>query len=91
MQEQSFTVWTFGKTVANISPTQVQQNLRAHLKLPEMHISAIFSGKRTVIKKNLDKITAEKYVAQFYRLGLVVEKEITGLPKPDTGSALPPH
>ena len=80
MQEPHFILSTTGEIVAGISPTQVQQNLRAHLKLPEMHIGAMFSGKRIVIKKNVDAVTAQKYINQFYTMGLVVEKELMGAP-----------
>lgn len=75
MQDQRFTLSTTGQVVDGATPTQVQQNLRAHLKLPEMHISAMFSGKRTVIKKNIDLMTAQKYIKQFFTMGLILIKE----------------
>jgi len=78
MSDQHFTLLTTGKTVSGMDPVQVQQNLRAHLKLPEMHISAMFSGKRTVIKKDVDLATAQKYIKQFYTMGLIVDKEVVG-------------
>ena len=75
MQQARFTLSTTGKVVGGVQQNQVQQNLRAHLKLSEMDISAMFSGKRIVIKKDVDETTAQKYIKQFFTLGLVVEQE----------------
>lgn len=75
MQEQYFILSTVGNIVPGLTPTQVQQNLRAHLKLSEMNISAMFSGKRTVIKKHVNFKTAQQYIKQFYTMGLMIDKE----------------
>lgn len=75
MQQPRFTLFTTGQVVSGIQPNQVQKNLRAHLKLSEMDISALFSGQRTIIKKGVDEVTAQKYVNQFYKLGFIVEQE----------------
>ncbi|MFC3607444.1 hypothetical protein [Stutzerimonas tarimensis] len=62
-----------GALVPGVELEQVQVNLARLFQADAQRIAALFSGRRTVIKQNLDEAAAEKYRLILERAGARVE------------------
>ncbi|WP_455231855.1 hypothetical protein [Geopseudomonas aromaticivorans] len=62
-----------GELVAGADAAQVRANLARLFQADPQRIAALFSGRRTVIKSNLDAASAEKYRLTLERAGAQVE------------------
>lgn len=62
-----------GKLVADAQPDLVKANLAKIFQADEQRIAQLFSGRRIVIKSNLDAAGAEKYREILARAGAVLE------------------
>jgi len=82
-----------GDTVPGASLAAVKSNLARLFQADEQRIALLFSGRRLVLKNNLDEAAARKYQATLERAGalaLMVEmavqvEEIEMAPPPDSG------
>ncbi len=62
-----------GQLVPGAQPETVQANLARLFQADATRIALLFSGRRVVIKSNLDAVAAEKYRATLERAGALVE------------------
>ncbi|UVE18849.1 hypothetical protein NVV93_05510 [Pseudomonas sp. LS44] len=62
-----------GQTLPGAQPELVRANLARLFQADEQRIALLFSGRRIVIKSNLDSAAAEKYRSTLERAGAVVE------------------
>ena len=69
MSEQLFEVAFSGRISDGANPAEVKAKIGKMFNADETKLAALFSGKRVVIKKNLDKATAAKYKTAFTRAG----------------------
>lgn len=65
-----------GQMVAGADPLQVRQAVQRLFNASEQMLEQLFSGRRVVVKRGLDRATAEKYRQAFARAGALVE--VTG-------------
>ena len=68
-----FEVAFSGELVPGADAAQVRANLARLFQADPQRIAALFSGRRTVIKSNLDAASAEKYRLTLERAGARVE------------------
>ena len=73
MSEQLFEVAFSGEIIEGASLEQVKAKVGAMFKADEAKLAHLFSGKRMVIKKNIDQATANKYKAALNKAGAVCE------------------
>ncbi|MNP07752.1 hypothetical protein D3C76_997950 [compost metagenome] len=93
-----FEVAFSGQTVPGIPLDTVKSNLARLFQADEQRIALLFSGRRVVIKNNLDAAGAEKYRTVMERAGAMVEvvdldagiEEIELAPPPADPEAPPP-
>lgn len=62
-----------GQLQPGAEPAWVKANLTQLFQADESRIEALFSGRRVVIKNNLDEASAQKYRAALARAGALVE------------------
>lgn len=62
-----------GKLVPGARPELVQANLGKLFQADAQRIAALFSGRRVILKSNLDEAAAEKYRSTLERAGALVE------------------
>lgn len=62
-----------GQLVSGAEPARVKANLAKLFQADEQRIALLFSGRRIVIKTDLDADTAEKYRSTIERAGAIVE------------------
>ncbi|MBV2134638.1 hypothetical protein KRX52_17855 [Pseudomonas sp. MAP12] len=67
-----------GELVVGADAEQVRANLARLFQADPQRIAALFSGRRTVIKSNLDAASAEKYRLTLERAGAQVEVSPVG-------------
>ncbi|MGP6218772.1 hypothetical protein ACQUYL_28110, partial [Pseudomonas paraeruginosa] len=87
-----------GQLVAGARPEVVKANLAKLFQADAQRIELLFSGRRVVIKNNLDAASAEKYRSVLERAGaiaLVSEMEVEEVvmappPAPQPSAATPP-
>jgi hypothetical protein len=72
MGAKTFQVIYQGETVPGASIEKVKANVAKLFKAPAAKVEPLFSGKRIVIKKNLDETTARKYQMALKRAGALV-------------------
>ncbi len=75
MSSDTYRIIFAGQTLENISPDTAKNNLRTLLPLSDDKIERLFSGKAFVIKKELNRKQAEKYVAAFTKAGLAIKTD----------------
>lgn len=85
MTEQLYRLVFRGDLVPGITPEQARANLQENFRLQPMSIERLFAGKLVVLKTNLDRSSAERYLAIFERSGFCCR--IEPLPAPDLRSA----
>ena len=73
MSDELFEVAFSGQIVDGTNPEEVKARVGKMFKANEAKIAALFSGKRVVIKKNIDQKTATKYKAALYEAGAISE------------------
>lgn len=72
MPSKDYQVVFRGRLVPGQDPDLVKQNLAKLFKVDEARIGQMFSGKRQVLKKGLDRETADKYRALLKKAGAIV-------------------
>lgn len=73
MSEQLFEVAFSGEIIEGASLEQVKAKVGAMFKADATKLAHLFSGKRMVIKKNIDQATANKYKTALNNAGAVCE------------------
>jgi len=73
MSDQLFEIAFSGKVSEGANPAEVKVKIGKMFNADEAMLAQLFSGKRIVIKKNLDKATAAKYKTAFDRAGAECE------------------
>ena len=71
MAEPDFQVVFDGQLVEGTEPAAVKANIAKLFKTEVAKVESLFSGRRTVVKRNLDEATAQKYCVAFERAGAV--------------------
>lgn len=69
MSGKTYKVIFSGAIAPGAEPEKVKRNVAALFKVPPERIVPLFSGKPVVLKKNLDKATALKYIVALKRAG----------------------
>ena len=67
----TYTITFAGRTTGEYELAQVKHSLAALFKMNATQVEALFSGKPVVIKRHIDKTTAQKYYAAFKKAGAV--------------------
>ncbi|MGQ7958504.1 hypothetical protein ACUTAF_12480 [Pseudomonas sp. SP16.1] len=78
-----------GQLVPGAQPEQVKANLARLFQADTQRIAQLFSGRRIVIKSNLDAAAAQKYRVTLERAGARVEVVDMGLPVEEVELAPP--
>ena len=73
MSDELFEVAFSGQIVDGANPEEVKARVGKMFKADDAKITTLFSGKRVVIKKNIDQTTATKYKAALFQAGAVGE------------------
>jgi hypothetical protein len=73
MSDQLFEIAFSGRISDGANPAEVRANIGKMFNADEGKLAQLFSGKRIVIKKNLDQATAVKYKSAFNRAGAECE------------------
>jgi hypothetical protein len=71
MSDKSFAITFSGKLVEGASRERVMANVAALFKVEVAKVERLFSGKPVVIKKGLDKATAQKYQVALKKVGAI--------------------
>ena len=88
MSEQLFEIAFSGKLMEGVNPDEVRAKVGKMFNADEAKIAQLFSGKRIVIKKNIDQATAAKYKTALNRAGAQCEvKPMGGAPSGTAESA----
>lgn len=66
---------TNGNILPSANETKVRHVLQRHLRLDDPKLDALLDGRRKVIKRGLDRDSAEKYRRRLQAIGLVVNLE----------------
>ena len=80
MSEQLFEVAFSGKLLEGADPDQVKARVGKMFNADAAKVAQLFSGKRIVIKKNIDQATAAKYKTALNRAGAECEVKLMGAP-----------
>ncbi len=78
MSDQLFEVAFSGKVSDGANPDEVRVRVGKMFNADEAKLAQLFSGKRIVIKKNIDQATASKYQTALTRAGAECEVVQTG-------------
>lgn len=89
MSDELFEIAFSGQIAAGEDPEQVKSRVGAMFKAGEDKLAQLFSGKRIVIKKNIDAQTAEKYRQAMERAGAVCEVVSLSPAAPSQSEAVP--
>lgn len=73
MSEELYEVAFYGEIVEGAELDQVKAKVAAMFKADAAKLAQLFSGKRVVIKKNIDQATANKYQAALQKAGAQCE------------------
>ncbi len=73
MSDQLFEVAFSGQIIEGANLEEVKANVGKMFKADDAKLAQLFSGKRIVIKKNIDQATAAKYKAALNRAGAECE------------------
>ena len=73
MSDQLFEIAFSGRISDGANPAEVRASIGKMFNADEGKLAQLFSGKRIVIKKNLDQATAAKYKSAFNRAGAECE------------------
>jgi hypothetical protein len=75
MSEKRYRIVFSGAVANDTDVASVQQALVRKFKLPEAQVLQLFSGRRAVLKKDLDEPSAERYREAFLQVGALVSVE----------------
>ena len=90
MSDQLFEIAFSGKVSEGANPAEVKARIGKMFNADEAKLAQLFSGKRIVIKKNLDQATAAKYKTAFDRAGAECEvRPMGGAPAAKPQAAKP--
>ena len=78
MADQLFEVAFSGKITDDANLDEVKEKVGKMFKADDAKIAQLFSGKRVVIKKNVDQATAAKYKTALNRAGAECEVKPMG-------------
>ena len=78
MADQLFEIAFSGKIMEGANPDEVKVRVGKIFNADAAMIAQLFSGKRVVIKKNVDKATAAKYKTALNRAGAQCEVKLMG-------------
>lgn len=84
MADQRFSIVFAGRIADGADPTQVRKNLANLFNVESAKVEPMFSGKKVLLKKNLEETKARNYQAALAKAGAVVE-----LVASDPGAAEP--
>ncbi len=73
MAIKCFNIIFSGKIVDNFEVQEVRKNLSSLFKMDEKRIERLFSGKRIVLQRNVNRETALKYQKAFQKAGAICE------------------
>ena len=85
MIEPRFRVVFAGEIASGFGAAGVQQSMVSTFKIPEAQVAQLFSGRRAILKKDLDAAAAEQMRQTFAKIGAVVSIE----PMEDAAAAVP--
>lgn len=86
MSDERFEVVFRGDIVAGQSLVEVKQRLADLFKVNAERIDKMFSGRPVVVKRDLDKSTAERYQSSLINAGALVDVRQAEAPKEDAHS-----
>jgi len=75
MAKGSYQVIFSGKIIEHADIDMVKANVARVFSMPDDRIEKLFSGRRLVLKKNIDQATAERYKTTLQRAGALCEIE----------------
>lgn len=87
MSEPNCQVVFSGRLVEGADPERVQANLAALFKVDREKVAHLFSGKRCVIKKGIDRETAARYQAAMKKAGALATIVVPEAATPDESAA----
>jgi len=77
MSRNNYRIILNGEVAPGANPDSVKEKMARHFKLSAQQVEALFSGKEQVVKKGVDRETAEKYQAAIENTGAVCRVEIS--------------
>ena len=89
MSDQLFEVAFSGQVSDGKNPDEVRAKVGKMFNADEAKLAQLFSGKRIVIKKNIDQATAAKYKTALHRAGAECEVKPVGGNAPASAAASP--
>ena len=89
MSDQLFEVAFSGQIADGADLDQVKARVGKMFNADETKIAQLFSGKRIVIKKNIDQATAAKYRAALNKAGAICDVKAMGAPADAAPAAAP--
>lgn len=84
-----FRILCKGKIAEGFEREQVIEAASRRLKAPRPHIERLFSGKASILKKDLSKEQGERYVQELARIGLIVHLRPMPEETPPSAAAQP--
>ena len=90
MAKGSYQVIFSGKIIEHADLDMVKANVARTFSMPPDRIEKLFSGRRLVLKKDLDQATAERYRITLQRAGALCEIEDTAASTPITEKPVQP-
>ena len=87
MSDQLFEVAFSGQVSTGANPDEVKARVAKMFKADDAKLAQLFSGKRIVIKKNIDQATAAKYQTALNRAGAECEVNSLGGAAPVANAA----
>lgn len=89
MSEELFEIAFSGQIKEDADLEQVKAKVGVMFKADAGKLAQLFSGKRMVIKKNIDQATANKYKTALGNAGAVCEVKSLSVPVPQTAQPVP--
>ena len=69
-----------GECLDGYDPLAVKHTLAAALRLDEKRADRLFSGRRIIVRRQVDVVAAHRYIAKFALLGAVLHAEVRDAP-----------
>ncbi len=77
-----------GQCLDGHDPQAVRRTIACALKLDEKRAARLFSGKRVVVRRDVDVVSAHRYIARFALMGAVLHTE-PSKPRPPRAESVP--
>lgn len=90
MSEPRFRVMFAGEVASGFGAVGVQQSMISTFKIPQAQVAQLFSGRRAILKKDLDAAAAEQMRQTFAKIGAVVNIEPMEAAAPEVPVNPPP-